>query len=286
MKAIVLAAGLGTRLRPVTDFVPKPLVPFYGKPFLLYTLETLSSFTDEIVVVTHHREEMIRDAIGRQVDGVPVQYVHQPELLGTGDAILTATQHLSDRTLVVLGDVLVSPRLVRDMVSVDGDTVLSLAEVPDSENHLGVRVKGGAVIGLFIDSEWVDRGVYLLPPILLEYLMAGRAEGSELRLMRGVERMMASGHHVVACRSAEPWVQLGDHTGVDGVIGAMRYLRDLLAMDDPRGSVGTEVLNSVVEESVVFGPGRLRNSRIAESLVYVRDNVEDICCRGEIVVVG
>jgi UDP-N-acetylglucosamine diphosphorylase / glucose-1-phosphate thymidylyltransferase / UDP-N-acetylgalactosamine diphosphorylase / glucosamine-1-phosphate N-acetyltransferase / galactosamine-1-phosphate N-acetyltransferase len=276
LKAIVLAAGLGTRLRPVTDYVPKPLIPFFGKPFLRYTLESVAGFADEIAIVVHHRAEMIRDAIGQSVEGVPIKYVVQERLRGTGDALLAARHFLQDRTLVVLGDVLVSPRLIKELLQSQAEHVLSLAEVGDPENHLGVTYSGNLVTDLFSDSPWVDRGVWMLSPQVLATLGTATFGLGELRLMHGVRRMLENGAEIGVCTSRKSWIQIGDHTGVAGVIEAMRHIGEAIGSEDPEGSVGVTTRDCEIHDSVVLGPGMMTCSRVDRSLVYVNGLVEGV----------
>jgi UDP-N-acetylglucosamine diphosphorylase / glucose-1-phosphate thymidylyltransferase / UDP-N-acetylgalactosamine diphosphorylase / glucosamine-1-phosphate N-acetyltransferase / galactosamine-1-phosphate N-acetyltransferase len=276
LKAIVLAAGMGTRLRPVTDYVPKPLIPFFGKPFLRYTLESVAGFADEIAIVVHHRAEMIRDAIGQHVDGIPIQYVEQEQLRGTGDALLAARQFLQDRTLVVLGDVLVSPRLIEEMLQSQAEHVLSLAEVEDPENHLGVAYSGGLVTDLFSGSRWVDRGVWMLSQQVLATLEAATLGLGELRLMHGVRRMLENGAEIGVCASRKPWIQIGDHTGVSGVIEAMRHIGEAVGREDSEGSVEVTTRDCEIHDSVILGPGTMTCSQVDRSLVYVNGLVDDV----------
>ena len=140
MKAIILAAGRGTRLKPVTDHVPKPLIPFFGKPFIEYTLDEVHGLVDEIVLVVRHHGDQIRAALGEEHLGVPLRYVWQGELRGSGDALLQAREYMTDPTLVILGDVYVARESVELMMEADSEFVLSAAHVDDPENHLGVQI--------------------------------------------------------------------------------------------------------------------------------------------------
>ena len=87
-KALVLAAGMGSRLREVSGDLPKPLTPFAGGPILTHNLRWLSqSGVCEVFINLHYRGELIRQAIGEgTAQGLRVRYVHEPELLGTAGA--------------------------------------------------------------------------------------------------------------------------------------------------------------------------------------------------------
>lgn len=89
MRALLLAAGLGTRLRPLTETVPKCLVPIHGKPLLDYWLEHLFAADIERVLINlHWLPDTVREHVGRSPYRDRVDLVHEPELLGTGGTVL------------------------------------------------------------------------------------------------------------------------------------------------------------------------------------------------------
>lgn len=108
MKALILAAGLGTRLRPLTDQIPKPMVPIGGKPMLEHHIEHLSaSGIKEICVNLHHLPEKITDYFGDGSRwGVKIFYKFEPQILGTAGAIKNFEDLLSDDFLLIYGDML------------------------------------------------------------------------------------------------------------------------------------------------------------------------------------
>lgn len=109
MKAMVLAAGLGTRLRPLTDATPKPLLPVAGRPILLWNLLLLKRHgVTEVIINLHHLGEQIVQALGDGSRvGMRVAYSHEPALLGTGGGIKQATPFLKNGPFLVLnGDTL------------------------------------------------------------------------------------------------------------------------------------------------------------------------------------
>src|SRR5947209_19486432 len=101
MDAIILAAGLGTRLRPHTLQPPKPLLPVRGKPILDWTLGALPRVVDRVVVVVHYLADQVETYLRSQAHFPDWQTVHQEQPRGTGDALRSCRQHLrSDRFLV------------------------------------------------------------------------------------------------------------------------------------------------------------------------------------------
>lgn len=109
MDAVVLAAGRGTRLRPLTDSIPKPLVPVAGRGTLLHTLDALPDSVDRIILIVGYLQEKIREACGAEWNGRPIEYAVQTELNGTGGALRAIRPLIrSDRFLVLNGDDLYS----------------------------------------------------------------------------------------------------------------------------------------------------------------------------------
>jgi mannose-1-phosphate guanylyltransferase len=106
LQAVILAGGLGTRLRPLTLSVPKPLVPVAGRPFLHHQLALLASHgVRTVLILTGYLGSQIEASVGDGSGfGLEVTYSQEPAPLGTGGALRLAARHLQDRFLLVLGD--------------------------------------------------------------------------------------------------------------------------------------------------------------------------------------
>ncbi len=105
MEAVILAAGLGTRLRPHTFTTPKPLLPIQGRPLMDWTLGALPASVSRVVVVTHYLAEQVDAFLGRQKHFAKWATVFQEKPRGTGDALRSCRPHLhSDHFLVLNGD--------------------------------------------------------------------------------------------------------------------------------------------------------------------------------------
>lgn len=107
LRALVLAAGRGERLRPLTATLPKPLLPIAGRPLLAWTLERLRAAGCEAVAINlHHLGTQIRDRFGGSFRGMPLTYSEEPQLLGTAGALPPLREFFApaDRVIVVNGD--------------------------------------------------------------------------------------------------------------------------------------------------------------------------------------
>lgn len=103
MRALLLAAGLGTRLRPITNHIPKCLVPIHGKPLLAYWFDMLlSNHVERVLVNTHYLPEAVKHFVDTSPWRDSVDMVHESVLLGTGGTILQNRDFLSDNSFMVV----------------------------------------------------------------------------------------------------------------------------------------------------------------------------------------
>lgn len=146
MKAVVLAAGEGRRLRPLTGNMGKGMLPVGNKPVISYVIEALSECNvREIVVVVGYQKERVMNLLGDGRDyGVKIEYVHQKFQLGTAHALYQARDHIDGPFLVVPGDSLVEPQALKDLASVpEGDWGILVTRTSNSSKYGIVEVSGG-----------------------------------------------------------------------------------------------------------------------------------------------
>lgn len=106
MKAVILAAGRGKRMMPLTADMPKPMIPVLGKPIIGRIIESLPDVIREVIVVVGYKGDMIRDYLGDEFDGRKMHYVEQKELSGHIPALELAREYLSpgEKFLVLAAD--------------------------------------------------------------------------------------------------------------------------------------------------------------------------------------
>ena len=129
MQCVILAAGKGTRLRPLTDNTPKPLVKVAGKALLDHIVESLPSSVDELIIVTGYLGEQIREHCGEVFFGRKVTYIEQVEQKGTADALWLCKDLLKGRFLFMFaddlhgaGDIARATSYTRSMLTLTTDT--------------------------------------------------------------------------------------------------------------------------------------------------------------------
>jgi UDP-N-acetylglucosamine diphosphorylase / glucose-1-phosphate thymidylyltransferase / UDP-N-acetylgalactosamine diphosphorylase / glucosamine-1-phosphate N-acetyltransferase / galactosamine-1-phosphate N-acetyltransferase len=104
MKAIILAAGRGSRLAPLTVNIPKPSLVVADKRIIEHNLDQLNGLIDEAVIIVGYKSESIKNYIGENFKGIKITYVFQKKCLGTGHAANLALDYVGDEFIIMNGD--------------------------------------------------------------------------------------------------------------------------------------------------------------------------------------
>lgn len=170
MQAVILAAGLGLRLRPLTETTPKALIHVGGKPLIDHSLTALPKAIDECIVVVHHLGGQIQAYLGERWDGRRIRYVTQGELLGTGHALHAARDLLHGTFLVLNGDDLYRSADLERMAEHDLAVLFCELEHPV---RAGAPIcdTDGRLVEILEDTETtlVNAGCYLLDGRFFRY---------------------------------------------------------------------------------------------------------------------
>jgi len=177
MEAIVLAGGLGTRLRSVVSDLPKSMAPVNGRPFLEYLLDYLIlQEVNHVVLSVGYMREIIMDHFGSSYKGIPVDYAIEEEPMGTGGGIRLALWQISgNRAFALNGDSLFRVDL-RTMMTFHteqtANITMALREVPDTERYGRVSITPEGRITGFDEKGrsgpgYINGGVYLIEKLYL-----------------------------------------------------------------------------------------------------------------------
>ena len=184
MKAAILAGGLGTRLRPVTYSVPKPLIPLCDKPLISHIIDSLPSWVSEVVIAVNYMKSEIQQYFSRAPTGRKIILVDEPRPLGTGGALRNLREHLDERFVAFNGDVVFSMDVgdfVRFHESKGGIGSIALWEVSDPSAFGAVSLSPDMRIQRFQEkpppgeecSSLINAGVYVFEPEILERIGDG-----------------------------------------------------------------------------------------------------------------
>jgi NDP-sugar pyrophosphorylase family protein len=270
MRAMILSAGYGTRLWPLTEDRTKPAIPILGKPLVGYVAEYLAGYgCNEIVVNLHHRPDSVRAALGDGSDfGVHLQYIEEPVILGTSGALDNARELLEGETFVVINGKIITDIDLHAALETHRRTgaiaTLVLLSNPNCEGFTIVNTAAGCLTGfggMPIAADYAGRdaplmftGIQILEPKIFDYIPRGVFSHSTTDVY---PQAMSKGNRVAVHIGAGKWYELST---------LQRYLDISLAMLRERNetlskgsnciiAAGAEVNEAVLWDRVVIKAG-------------------------------
>jgi mannose-1-phosphate guanylyltransferase len=217
---MVLCAGLGTRLRPLTERWPKPAVPLLGQPLIRYALAALKrGGVDAVGINTHHLPEVMEATAGEEAAraGLPLTVSREPVIQGTAGGVRGMKSLLSDGTFVLWnGDILFAvdlAQVVADHRASGAAATMVLMPMPPGETYAAVEVAGANVVriagrgpGAPGATPWHFTGVHVLSPQVFDFMSA---DGPEDINHHVYPRMLQAGLSIRAAVQRAPWSDLG-----------------------------------------------------------------------------
>jgi NDP-sugar pyrophosphorylase family protein len=292
MKAMILAAGFGTRLFPLTIDRTKPAIPFLGKPLVGYVAEYVARFGfKEVIVNLHHQPDSVIDALGDGSDfGVKIYYtLEEPDILGTAGALVNARRYLGDEAfLIVNGKIITDIDISKALETHKRSGALAtmvLKQNPRYERFTVVETQDGLVTGFGgfparPDADAADSvplmftGIHIVEPVVFDYIEPGVSSDIVQVFYR---KALAEGKPIAAHVADGAWYELST---------IPRYLDISLAMMGQRQTVfkgdncliaqGASVRNSIIWDDVVIGEGaKLDRTIIADGVRIEAGSVFD-----------
>ena len=224
MKAVVLAAGKGTRMREITDSIPKPMVEVGGRPMLWHVLRALrGAGVEEAAIIVGYMPEAIRSYFrdGDEV-GVRLSYFTQEVQDGTGKAAEPAREFLSGGPFFFsFGDILTEPAEYASMAEgfreVPTDLLLAVRRVEDPYRFGVTSIEGDAIVKIVekpapgtAESNWVNAGIFVTTPSLFDCTeRLTPSERGEYEITDAIRMMIADGRTVRAFKLASRWRDVG-----------------------------------------------------------------------------
>ena len=198
--AVVLAAGEGRRLRPLTRTRPKPMLPAVGRPILEHVLNALvDAGICHIVLVVGYRHERVQEYFGSSYRNIRLQYVFQEKQLGSGHALLQAREAVDEPLVVVNGDRVIEANAVRDVINAfehgTAAATMAVLEGRDTTQYGAVTLHGRDVAELVEKPDTdeyrlINGGIYAFGPSIFHAIEeTSRTEG-ELALPDTIARIL------------------------------------------------------------------------------------------------
>jgi len=287
MRAMILAAGLSTRLWPLTIDRAKPAIPFLGRPLVGYVAEYLARYgCREVVVNLHHRPESVRSALGDGSRfGVRLQYTEESEILGTGGALDNARALLDDGTFIVINGKIITDIDLGDALRTHRErealATLILRRNATRERFSTVRVRDGLIEGFggppasdnvegsAIADPLMFTGIQILEPRIFTYIPRGVFSHTTTDVY---PQAIASGERIIAHIAGGGWHELST---------IERYLQTSLAVMRQEGQdvekgegstveAGADVREAVLWERVIIEAGAQVRRAVLGAGVRVR----------------
>lgn len=265
MKAVFLVGGLGTRLRPLTNKTPKPLVPVMGKALLEHNIDKLKfKGVDEIVLCTCYRPESFEEYFSENPSALPIRFVQEKTPLGTGGAIKNVEGFISDEPFLIFNADIISDVDVAEMLrfheekgadvtiaSVYVDDPTPYGVIEHDENDYATAFKEKPKPSEVV-SHYINAGIYIFNPEILEEIPAGRPVSVEREVF---PRLLKGGKKLAVYKECSYWLDLGTvekYLQVHQDIFAGKYLYEQL---DFRNSAIIGLENAHVHaEAILRGP--------------------------------
>ena len=294
MKAIILLAGLGTRLRPHTYSKPKPLVQVAGKPVLGHVMDSLKGLTiDETIFVVGYLGEQIQKYVADHYPQMRARYVEQSEMKGQAHAIRLAKDYIDEDVLIIFGDTIWETDFAR-LSRVKGDGLIYTKQVDDPRRFGVVNLKDGfvtkfvekpttpvsnlAVVGVYYFRDW-KRLLNALDAVIDRNIQTK----GEYFLADAMQLMIEDGARLEA-ETISVWEDCGT---VPAILQTNRYLlskhgshaRDLpgsVILPPVYISDGARIVNSIIGPNVSISDEALvENSIVRDSIISEGAHIEN-----------
>ncbi len=276
MKAVILAAGQGTRMRPLTEDTPKPLLPVAGKPIIQHNIDILEGKTEEILIVAGYRIEQFRERYG---DTENITIIEQEDAEGTADAALQAREHIDGKAVILNGDDIYGEE-VREAIG--KDSALLTAETSDPEKYGVLNLEGGKIQDIQEKpdepaSDFVNTGLYVVQPDFFELLeKVERSERGEYEITDALNSYIDE-HEVEAVETdrwlpcSYPWQLIDANEELMQNIDE-RIKGEVHESAEIKGEAIIEEGAEIRENTVIEGPAIIKEGCEVGPNAYIRKN--------------
>ncbi len=216
MQAVILAGGEGTRMRPLTRHVPKPMVRFVGadgirRNLIEHNLEILPKEVSEVIIVVGYLKEQIINHFGDEFNGRKLRYVEQKKPLGTAHAVGLAQQYIKGRFLVMMGDDLYCKSDIKACIASEGNSILiKKVRSKFSGGQMEFDKSGNlqAITEGLHDKGYINAALYAIVPEYFNYEQVSIKGGKEYGLPQTLVTMVDE--HPIKVVESKWWYQISD----------------------------------------------------------------------------
>lgn len=275
LKAIILSAGEGSRMRPLTLTKPKTMLPVAGKPIIQYNIESLrdNGITD-ILLIVRYKEEMVRNYFGDGSDfGVNIFYKTQKDFLGTANAISYGEDFIDDSIIVLNGDIILDDEIIHEIIKkynyLTPDTLMLLTEVEDPSAFGVVEIENGNIKSIVekpkreeAPSNLVNAGIYIFNKDIFDKIRKTEiSERGEYEITDSVSLQIKDNKTVIGHKTSKDWIDVG------------RPWELIEVNEDLIGKLKTEIKGTIEDGAFIHGEVFLDEGSVIKAGVYIEGNV-------------
>ena len=278
MQAVVLAAGEGTRMRPLTENTPKPMLPVADRPLVAHTADTaIEAGAEELIFVVGYEADAVREFFGDSYGGVPIEFAIQEEQLGTADAVDAASEYLDGPFAVLNGDNLYDEASLSELF--DAAPSIAAYSVPDPSNY-GVLSTAGDRVTAIVEKPadpptgLANAGAYVFPAEARDWLDVEMSERGEREITDVVMQVIEASD--VTAVEVDRWLDVGRPWELleanEWKVGELerRVDGEVKGDADLRGDVVVEAGATIEPGVVIEGPALVRSGASVGPNAYVR----------------
>lgn len=261
MKAVILAAGEGKRLRPFTETMPKVMLPVANKPIIHHVVDALveNGITEIIIIVGYKKESIMQHF--KTYDNAKITFVTQDKQLGTAHALLHAENHIDDNFLVLPGDNVISASSISKLIDQKKDYALIIKQfdkpskygmVSISKNTLKNIIEKPTIIE---ENSFISTGIYKFPKTIFQDIKTVTDKG-EYKLTSVIQYLLTKEREII-CVQANDWLDV-------------IYPWDLLSVNDSQLRKTVSTTNGTIEKNVnIKGPVVIGENTIIHAGSYI-----------------
>jgi UDP-N-acetylglucosamine diphosphorylase / glucose-1-phosphate thymidylyltransferase / UDP-N-acetylgalactosamine diphosphorylase / glucosamine-1-phosphate N-acetyltransferase / galactosamine-1-phosphate N-acetyltransferase len=274
MRAVILTAGEGTRMRPLTLTRPKTMLPVGGKPLLEYNVEALrdAGIKDITMVVGYQKESVEEHFKDGSSLGVNISYIIQEERLGTAHAIgqiIDAVDTDNDAIIVTNGDIILGNSLIKSLINKykesKAQSILVLTEVDDPSSFGVVEIEGDCITDIVekpspgeAPSNLINAGIYLFDQNIFQAIKkTEKSERGEYEITDSLKIQISQGEKVLGLVSQDKWIDVGRPW-------------EFLELNEHYLEASESMIEGEIEDGVtIHGPIILKEGSIIRSGTYI-----------------
>jgi len=268
LKGVILAAGRGERLRPLTDDRPKVVLKVANKPLISYVLENLDPFVDEFVIVVRYKRDRLIETLGDEFRGKPITYVEQLPGDGTAKAIESAREHVGEGEFIVVnGDIYFEEAAIKELISTfrreKADAAIVVKHFDDLSHFGKIETEGAFVTNVLEKpgaiSGYANLGIYAFKPTVFDFIArTGLSKRGEYEITDTLNLLIKAGKKVAYAVYDGYWNDIGRPWNL---LELNEYLL--------KNKLRHEIRGTVEEGAVIIPPVEIGEGTVVRSGSYI-----------------